>query len=369
MIKEGKFGTFEAVSLIVNVLATKNFYTSIRVFIRSTGTAAWYSTLISCLTSIVLFLLVYMLMKRFQGKDLVEVFDEVTGKITGKTLSLVFVLYFIFYAGSNLREFLEMIKAYILPYTPPSLILSGFMVVVIALAYVGLEGIARMAAATFYVILTGFLLILVLAYPYYNIRAILPIGGYGIVNSLTTGFFRASAYDEVIILAFIINSVHGIKNFKKIGIISLVLSGLFISAGIFCDLMAFDYTQAGENISGLFQLARVIYFNRFFQRIEPVFIFIWVMASFICVGAAFYISLSIFCKAFRVESHKPLILPFSFLTFMVSLLPESLSEVSQVNIVFIREYSMFIVYLIPILVLMLAFIFGKKGEKTKVAKD
>jgi spore germination protein KB len=368
MIKDGKFGTREAVFLAINLMATKDFYTSIRALIKLTGTAAWYSTILSCLGSLVLFSIVYLLMKRFPGKELTDIFDVVTGKVIGKILSLVFVAYLIFYTGSNLREFLEMIKAYALPYTAPSLIMFGFMVVVAFLAFLGLETIARMSIIFFYVILTGFLLVIVLAYPYYNVHAVLPIGGYGIPKTVNVGLFRVSAYDEIVFLAFVINSFHGVKVYKKVGVISLLFTGFVISLSILCDLMAFEYTQGSENLSGLYQLARIIYFNRFFQRIESIFLFIWVMASFICVATAFYISLSVFCKAFKVEGHRPLILPFSFLVFMVALLPKSLSEVSDVNIAFVRQYSMFIVYLVPILVFLIALIFGKKGEKKKNAE-
>ncbi len=363
MIKEGKFGTAEAIYLMTLVIASKTFYTSIRVMIKTTGTAAWYMTLVSCITTIIFFLMISLVMKRFPGKNLVEIFELVTGRFFGKILTLIFSAYFVYYAGSSLREFLEMIKAYNLPYTPPSLIIIAFMVVVVVLAYVGLEGIARLASVSFYPIFIGLAIIIFLAYPYYNVRAIFPIGGYGIVKTIKSGIFRSSAYSEVIILAFIINSVNGVKTFKKVGIYSIIISGITFSLTALCIIMAFDYPMAGENVSDLFQLARIIYFSRFFQRIESIFLFIWIIASLITVGLAFYIAISTFCKAFKINNHRPLILQFAFLTYMVALLPEGLIDLSKTNIVFLRQYSMTLIYGIPILVLLISVIFGKKGDK------
>lgn len=365
MIREGKFGTFEAVCLFTMLLITKTFYTSIRVVIKTSGTAAWYATIISCLTSLILFLFLYLLMKRFPGRNLIEVFEDVMGKVIGKSLALIFVIYLIYYAGSNLREFLEMIKAYNLPYTQPSFILAAFLMPVIVMAYLGMDVIARVAYVSFFVVIVGLMLILVLGYPYYDINYIFPIGGYGIGSTLSTGVLRGSAYDEVVFMAVVINSLHGIKSFKKVGIISLVISGLVISISIFCELMAFEYTQGSENISDIFQLSRIIYYSRFFQRIESVFLFIWVISSIITVATAFYISLSAFCKAFKIVNHKPLIPPFTFLTFMVAILPQSLSEVVEINVKFVRQYSIFIIYGIPILVLFMSILFKKKGRKIK----
>ncbi len=363
MIKQGKFGTAEAIYLITLVIASKAFYTSIRVMIKKTGTAAWYMTLVSGIVSIIFFLLISLVMKRFPGKNLVDIFELVTGRFLGKILTLLFSAYYVYYAGSSLREFLEMIKVYNLPYTPPSLIIIAFMAVVVVLAYIGLEAIARLASVSFYPILIGIAIILFLAYPYYHVRAIFPIGGYGIAETIESGFFRSSAYDEVVILAFIINSINGVKTFKKVGIYSIVISGIVFLFTCLCNVMAFDYTMASENVSDLFQLARVIYFSRFFQRIESIFLFIWIIASLITVGLAFYIAISSFCRAFRISNHRPLILQFAFLTFMVTLLPEGIIEVAKTNIVFMREYSMTLIYGVPILVLLISVIFGKKGDR------
>lgn len=261
-----------------------------------------------------------------------------------------------------------MIKAYNLPYTPPSLILFAFLLAVIVLSYIGIDGIARLSLLAFFSILVGFIAILIFAYPVYDVNYLFPLGGYGIGTTLYQGLLRSSAYDEVVILAIIINSVHGLKNFKKAGVISLVLSGAIISISVLCDIMAFAYTQGSENLSDLFQLSRIIYFNRFFQRIDSLFLFIWVIASIITVSTAFYISISVYCKAFRINNHRPLLLPCAFLTFMVTLLPENLSETVERNILYIMEYSIFVVYLIPILVLIVSLVLGRKGEKEKVEK-
>jgi len=368
MMKEGNFGTTEAIALTTVVLVTKAFFTSIRVLVKATSTSAWYATLISCSASMLLFLLVYQLMKRFPNKELVEIFEIVTGKFIGKILSLVFSAYFVYYAGSNLREFVEMIKAYVLPYTPPSVIIFVFLAVVVFFAYIGLEGIARMSYISFIIVSTGLALIMILPLPFYNVDNLFPIAGYSLQTTLSAGLMRSSAYSDVIFLAFIINAIHGVKQFKKVGLISLALSGAIISATILCSLLAFEYTQASENLSTLFQLSRIIYFNRFFQRVESIFIFIWVVASIINVALAFYMAASIFCKTFKIPTHRPSLLLFAFCTFTVTLLPESLSEVVERNVLFLRQYSIVITYLIPLLVLILALIRGKKGEKIKIEK-
>jgi hypothetical protein len=165
MIKEGHFGFYEAFSLITIVLITKIFYTSPRVIIKALGTAAWLGTLVSFGAIMLFFILLYLLMKRFPQNDLYQIFEIVTGKVIGRILILMFSGYLLYYAGMNLSEFVAILKVYSMPFTPPAVLIFTFLLVAVAMAYVGLEGIARVACVFFYPIMGSLFLLLLLAIP------------------------------------------------------------------------------------------------------------------------------------------------------------------------------------------------------------
>jgi len=261
-----------------------------------------------------------------------------------------------------------MIKAYNLPYTPTSLIMITFLSVSILGVHLGLESIARLSYLVFYSIVFGLLLLYLLATSNYNIGHLSPYLGYGIKNTLYYGFLRSSAYEEVFWFAVIINSLQGYKNFKKVGILSLVFSGVIISISLLCYILTFGYNMGQESLSGIFQLSRLIYYNRFFQRVESIFLFTWVISSLISISFSLYISISMYCKIFNIKKHGPLLLPIALLTYVVAILPQNLSEVIQRNMVIIREYSFILVFGVPILVLLISLIMRKKGEKPDAKK-
>lgn len=368
MIKEGKFGLLEAICLTTLVIVPKIFFTSTMAITKDLGTAAWYGTLISCITSIIFFMFLYLLMKRFPQKNLVQVFEASLGKILGKTAAIIFCAYFLYYCGVNVREFLEMLKAFILPYTPPSIILFTFLSIVALIAFYGLEAVSRLAYISFLPVMGGLITILVLASTYYHPDLIKPYLGHGLGKTLSIGFLRSSAYSEVVILATIINSIHGLKNLKKAGIISLILSGLTFSLTLFCYIITFGYSVGSENISGVYLMSRLIYFTRFFQRIESVFLFIWVISSLVTISAVFYIALSTYCKTFNISNHRPLIIPFLFLVFMIALIPNNISETIQYHMLLVRQYSGIILYGLPVLALLVSIVLGRKGGKVKHEK-
>lgn len=359
---EGKIGTFEAICLTTLILTNKVFFISIAFIVQKTGTAAWYATLVSCTVVLIPFFLLYLLLRRFPGKDITQVYESVLGKVVGKAVVFIFCIMAIFYSGSNLREFVEMIKVYNLPTTPTSLIMSSFLLVAVIISSYGFECIARICAVCFIPIAAGLILILLLASPEYNFNHLKPVGGYGVDVTLLNSFLRSSAYMEFTVLTIVTSAIGGHRNYKKIGIISILLSGVILSASIICYLMAFGYSTCNENISGMFELSRSIYFNRFFQRVESVFLFIWVFSSVITTTVTFYIGVLIYCKAFSIKNHRPLLLPFAILTFIVAILPRSMQEIAQINVVFLRQYSVFVLTTPSIIALIISLIFKKKGK-------
>ncbi|UWG96216.1 endospore germination permease [Dehalobacter sp. DCM] len=364
MIKEGHFGFYEAYSLITIVLVTKIFYTSPLAIIRLLGTAAWLGTLISCCTALLFFVLLYFLMKRFPGSDLYHIFETVTGKFIGKILILIFTAYLVYFAGINLSEFIVILKIYTLPLSPSSFLIGAFLLITIVMGYVGLEGIARVSRVFVYPIIGGVILILLLAIPSYDFDYLKPYLGYGVQKTALVGLLRSSAYDEIVLLAVIIRSLHNVKLFKRVGFLSLLTTGLMLSASLMCMIASFQYTAGSEHISGMYQLTRVIYFSRFFQRVETLFLFVWIFSSLITVSFLFYEAISSYCRVFKITNHRPLLIPFAILIYFITMTPTTVTDLIEVHVMFVREYSIGIFMLIPLFVFAVAVIRRKKGVKS-----
>ncbi|KZL89665.1 GerAB/ArcD/ProY family transporter [Clostridium magnum] len=364
MSKGGKFSVYEGVLFTTVIIVSKTLYTSPSIVVKLTGTASWYVTLISCVTAVILFSIICILLNRFPGKNLIEIYEGVLGNLVGKIVGFSFSAHLLYYAASVLREFLEMIKVYNLPHTPPSVIIITYLSVCTLINYKGIESMLRIATISFYPIIFGIFIILALALPYYHIDYIKPYLGYGFKKTLYVGFFRSSAYAEVLILPTIITSLYSVKDCKRIGVISILLSGFIFSVTSLCYLMTYQYTMGVENLSGIFELSRMIYYSRYAQRMESIFLFAWVIFSLLTVSSGFYLSIRIYCQNFHITDPRPLLLPFALLTYVVALQPKSISELIDVNLKFIRQQSFFAAYGVPIFVLIIALIFRKKDQNS-----
>lgn len=366
MIKEGKFGPSEATWLIIVAICAKLFYTSPSMVSSLVGTASWYMTLISALVAAICFTFIYQLLKRFPNKDIIEIFKISMGSAIGFIFSAVFAILMLVIAGIRAREFTEVLKVFILPLTPTPVILVLFFAAVAVLNILGIETVARLAKLTSYAMLAGFSLVIIAGQQNYRFHRLFPILGYGIGKTIYNGVVRSSVYGEVIILAVIAGSLQGVKYIKKAGFTGIALSSLFISIALLAFILTFPYYIAMEITSPMYEMVTLIDYGRYFQRIDPVFLFIMGISSIISVAAVFYVFVSIYCKLFNISDSKPVILAASIVAFTLAVKQKSSVDVIFGSVQSIRDYGGLFFYIPPIIAYVTA-VLRKKGQRKKVS--
>lgn len=364
MIKEGKFGVHEAISIASIAMCNKIFSTTPGYLSRTVGTTGWYMTLISCVTATVLFAFIYLLLKRFPGKNIMEIYDLALGRVIGFTFSFVLMVTFLVYSGIYTREYIDVLKIYNYETTPPSVLIGAIVIVATISAFLGLETIARTAKLAAYFALFGLLLLFILSSNYFQIAHIMPILGYGIGKTVTTGILRSSAYAEVFVLAVFAGSLQGVRHIKKAGFISLILSGFILSLGLLVYSMTFEYTSTEEISAPIYVMIRLIKLGNFFQRLDPIFLILWVITTVIYISILFYTTVSIYCKMFRLQNTRPAIIPMSVLVFAIAIFPKDFRSVVAEYVSGIRLYGNITVFILPIIALIVAVLRKKKGEKS-----
>jgi len=361
MIAEGKFGTNEAIWFITIAIIAKVFYTSPSIVSGLVGTAGWYMTLISASVAAVGFTFIYHLLKRFPGKGLVEIYEIVLGRIGGCIFSSMLAILLVYIAAIRTREFSEVLKIYILPLTPLTYILILFVGTVAILNILGLETLVRLSKLTGYAMAVGFFIVIILGQQNYSLYRLFPFLGYGIGRTLYHGIIRSSVYGEVICLAVFAPSLQGIRHIKKAGYTSLALSGAFISIALIAFIMTFPYYAAIEVTSPMYEMITLIDYGRFLQRVDPIFVFIMGISSLLSVSAVFYAFVSIYCKIFRIQDTKPVILSTAIIVYTLAIASKSMSQVTFGSVQALRDYGSIFFYLLPLIALIMAML-RKKGN-------
>jgi spore germination protein KB len=360
MVKEGRFGVQEAVSLMVITISIKAYFTSPSSLAQILGTSSWLMTLISAATALVGFSFLYLLLKRFPGKDLIAIFDLAFGRFFGFAVSIIFFIFLAAEISILIREFAEVLKVYSLPETPSGFIILTLLAITTAACFAGLEGIARSARILAYYILLGFLLVIILSSIHFDYHFMFPIFGNGLQKTVTYGLARSSFYGEAILLGVIATSLQGVAHMKKAGFISIIFSGILVSITLAAGIMEFNYSSAQEITSQMYELSRSIHIADFLQRLDPLFLFTWCIGTMVSASFIQFCTLSIYCKAFRMQDMRPLIIPMSIVIFTGCMIPRDLSSIVE-YVQITRQYGWIIYFGLPLLTLIISVVRKKKG--------
>ena len=202
----------------------------------------------------------------------------------------------------------------------------------------------------------------------------LPILGYGFGQTFISGFSNIFAFGGLIYLYLIRPNLKNNVNYKKVGIISISLSGLFLLLSVASLLFLFPFLINGVNTLSVYMSTRVIEFGTFFERTDALFIFVWLFAfiSYLCVIIA-YIS-KINQKNCNVKNPSVFIYLTGLLILAVSLIPSNTSVIRFAETVLYKNAALFIVFGYSFIILIIGYLKKKKSfsynsEKTYLKEE
>jgi spore germination protein (amino acid permease) len=242
------------------------------------------------------------------------------------------------------------------------ILVGAEILIAVILSFFGLEAIARVAKLVGIFALFSLLLLLALSSNYFRLAYLFPILGHGIDKTITTGILRSTAYAEIVILAVFAGSLQGAGHIKKAGIASLAISGLILSLVLLISVLVFSYSSADEITSPMYVLARIIKYGGFFQRLDPLFLLLFVTVSIISVSVLLFTTVSITCKMFRLQDARPVVLPVGILVFTLAMAPKDLPTLVEVYVPLLRTYGNITFFILPLLAFIVAVLRNKKGD-------
>ena len=359
------FGRWEAIMLTVIGMVTQIFLGFPRATAESAGTAGWIQVIYAAGIVFVLFTIIAKLYASFPGKDLLDISEFIGGNVLRILVGFILLAYFMLIMSLVLREFGEDMKVIALNESPISFVMLFFLIGMIFAAYFGLETILRYASIMVPIIIAGYVIIIIGVSNYYDYTNLLPILGNGLNGIFIKGAVRISSFSALIFVFLIPPYIKTHHNFKIVGYTSLVIGSLLLISSSFVYILVEPYPTSTQDILPIYELARLINFGRFFQRIEAVFVLIWASAAFIYLSFGFFFIVFIFKKTFKLEYFRPIIFPFAILLFTFSLLPESLMRTNELEVSIFRKYAWLVTFIMTILLLIVGKCkkkYLKKGE-------
>lgn len=355
------FGVWEASALLINSLCVRIFLNYPRSVMESAGTAGWIETTYVTILAFVLFFIIEKLYSKFQGKDLLDISELIGGNIVRIIVGLLIASILLYTCSLILREYSENMKIISLMSSPISYVTLFFIVGMVTGAYAGLEAIVRFHAIAVPVISVASISILMGVLPFFDSTRFFPILGNGFNSIFISGFFSLSMYAPLIYLFLLPPFLKTHKAFKTSGYIGLGISAFFLIFAAVVYTGVYPYPTSLEFFLPTYQLARMMNFGRFFQRLESIFFLVWALTALMYLSIILYFITYLFKKALKLEHRKPLIIPFAIIIFSSSLLPPNLMTAITFGTKYYSYFTWAIAFALPIILLWIANV-KKKGQ-------
>ncbi len=309
-----RFGSWEAITLLVNLIFVQVLLSFPRDVAQYGGSAGWMIPVISTLIIVIYFAIAVALYKNIGSLDLLDISEKAGGRVLKVIMGMLIVVFLFYELAINLGGFAQELKMISLDKSPLGFVEFLFLFGIIIAAFYGIEAVARISAFLLPVIIIGFLFITLGVIPKYQIDNLFPILGQGYWSIAKGSLYKLSAYSPFIVL-FLMVPFFRKQHLKKVGYMSILISGLLLIWSTLSFLLIYPYQVAVDNKIPVFLMAKHIEFGNVQQRVESVFVLVCSISSLLYLGVIFAFIIYVLKKTLSLKKSKPLVLPMAILAF------------------------------------------------------
>lgn len=344
---KSKIGTLEAIMLVLIIIVTHTISSLPREILVSAKSATIINLLFVSILAILFSYLVVKLMKNFGGNDIVDISEYLGGKVFKNIVGIIFIFFFLVSSSILLRNFCESLKIIYYPMTNILFILSLFILAVCTANRLDFNASLKTNLLIIPLVLASIIFLFFANMNKFVPQRAFPIFGDGLFNTFILGLSNLASFGGITFLYFLPPYLKEPEKMKKIALISIGLSAIYLIFCVATLLFMFSFFINTNEITPLYNATRYIEFGSFFQRLESVFLLIWILAFACYLSITSKFAMGIFKKLTNIETKKPLIDIFGLLILGIALLPKNyaISDRFETNIY-------------PYLVLGITFCFG-----------
>ena len=219
----------------------------------------------------------------------------------------------------------------------------------------GLKSITRMNILILPAVLIGTVLITVSLFNNINLYNLFPLLGHGLNETFLIGMSNIVAFSTFGFLYFLPPFLKEYNDFKKISIISTIISGIYLILTSTLLLVVFPYITHSNELMSSYLLARLVQFGTFIQRIDAIFIFVWILATLTYLSITFFFILNIFKKITKIKREDEIAPAIAAAILGFSLLLQRSSNLEFIEQYLYKYFVLILVFGISFAILLLGY--------------
>ncbi len=316
-----KISKLEAIFLILIVMINKILLNIPKEIIKQSETGSPANIIFTTILTLIITLIICKLFQKFPNEDIIDISQYVGKKPLQIILGTLLLILFTMIITSVIYEFTTLLQIIYFPNTPLPLILLIFLGCMGVANKTGFKSIIKTNSVIIPIILLSLIVIFAGILKNLNFNRLYPILGQNVKTTFLEGSQNIFAYGGLLYLFFIVPFLKNKKDFKKVALISMLVSGLFLLFTVIILLSTFPFIINSEEIMSMYLLTRCIELGKFLQRTDAIFIFLWIISAFSYLSISLMFMSNIFgklteCKESRNFSYSFLGIFFAIITLL-----------------------------------------------------
>ncbi len=358
-----KISTSQLVSTLILTIVGTGILTLPRVLADEVGADGWLVILMAGGVSAALLYIKGYIVKKLPGKSYLEILTITLTKPIAYIIVFLFIVYSIILNAFLIRIFGEVIKMFLLFYTPIEVIMFSMLLTTIYLVRRGIETMGRLAELMLPIVILFNIPLFLLTLQGTDFSNLLPVFQTPIkdlVMAIPTPLFSFLGYEIILVFGVFMNkpSKATKAGVWTIGIVTFFY--LFLNAMV---LARFGVKQTIHLIWPTLSLFKTIEFpGLFIENVEVVVMTMWVFIVFMSVAPFYLSNVVLIANLTGAKNHNMFALPLLPLIYFIALFPDSMAATYYYLDIFAKYAATFIIIIVPILVL-IALLIRKRGKE------
>ena len=355
-----KIGKVEAIALFITIVNNTIIINLPSNLLDASGTGSWINLIY--ITIIVSFftLLTCKFFKPFINSDILDVSEFLGHKWLKIIIGLLYIIFFMLMSALYLRYFTNSLQILYYIDTPLVFLLLLLLIPVVITSRYGLKSISGVNLIFVPITLIAIITLFFTASKDFVWQRLFPVFGYGIKETFVNQLTNVAAFNVIAYIFFLKPFFKDEDSFKKVSLISVIICGIYLILSVISLLMTFSFiTQTDENLS-LHLLTRLVSFGNFIQRIDAIFVFIWILSALSLLSLNLFLIAHIFKKICNLKYETELVYPFSSLLLAFCLL---FKNITVVKFSFRKIYSIYNIILVFVISFIIMFIGYRKNKE------
>ncbi|TWH49038.1 GerAB/ArcD/ProY family transporter [Sporomusa sp. KB1] len=326
----GRMGMAEGMALVFIILLPRIFLTSPANDAADVATASWWVGIVAGLPAILTIIAWVYILQQTPG-DLYSVSEQLIGRVGAWVVTSVCIVIFFLNAALLLRQFAENTLLTALPKMEFNFIVGWYAFIAALGARLGLEVLARGTYLLLPISVFSLLIVLLLLAPNYDIYNLAPWQGYGLLPSLKQGMYGAGTNFGALVLVIVAPAMQNVRTFKWASIFGIMGCVLLKAFSMMVFIIVFGVAVASEKTLPFFEMSRLVYLSRYLQRIESLFIILWVIVGLLGIAISLYMGAYLITRLLKLPALKPLIPLLAYIIAQLAMIPPDIATVIRLD--------------------------------------